>query len=67
MGWNGIHVDDKRGGDNVHIDRNGVYVNGERYDKGIFLRMGVPMATVVCILLLDVSMVHGIRAGFYFC
>lgn len=59
VGWNGIHVDDKRGGDNVHIDRNGVYVNGERYDKGIFLRMGVPMATVVCIAYLIIGCVYG--------
>lgn len=33
VGWDGIHVDDKKKGDNVHIDKNGVYVNGERKDK----------------------------------
>ncbi|MDY2699164.1 MAG: helix-turn-helix transcriptional regulator [Lachnospiraceae bacterium] len=33
VGWDGIHVDDKKKGDNVHIDRKGVYVNGEKYDK----------------------------------
>ncbi len=33
VGWNGIHVDDKKKGENVHIDKKGVYVNGEKYDK----------------------------------
>lgn len=36
VGWDGIHVDDKKKGDNVHIDKNGVYVNGEQYDKEWF-------------------------------
>lgn len=36
VGWNGIHVDDRKKGDNVHIDKNGVYVNGEKYDKEWF-------------------------------
>ncbi|MGN1180386.1 MAG: hypothetical protein ACI4SD_04160, partial [Suilimivivens sp.] len=36
VGWDGIHVDDKKKGDNVHIDKNGVYVNGEKYDKEWF-------------------------------
>ena len=33
VGWDGIHVDDKKKGDNVHIDKKGVYVNGEKYDR----------------------------------
>ncbi|MDE5909627.1 MAG: helix-turn-helix transcriptional regulator [Lachnospiraceae bacterium] len=33
VGWDGIHVDDKKKGDNVHIDKQGVYVNGKKYDK----------------------------------
>lgn len=36
VGWDGIHVDDRNKGDNVHIDKNGVYVNGEKYDKEWF-------------------------------
>lgn len=36
VGWDGIHVDDSKKGDNVHIDKNGVYVNGKKYDKGWF-------------------------------
>lgn len=33
VGWDGIHVDDRKKGENVHIDKRGVYVNGEKYDK----------------------------------
>lgn len=33
VGWDGIHVDDKKKGDNVHINKNGVFVNGQKYDK----------------------------------
>ena len=36
VGWDGIHVDDKKKGDNVHIDKTGVYVNGQKYDKEWF-------------------------------
>ena len=36
VGWDGIHVDDKKKGDNVDIDKNGVYVNGQKYDKEWF-------------------------------
>jgi len=36
VGWNGIHVDDKKKDDHVHIDKNGVYVNGQKYDKEWF-------------------------------
>ncbi len=36
VGWDGIHVDDKKNRDNVHIDKKGVYVNGQKYDKEWF-------------------------------
>ncbi len=50
IGWNGIHVDDKEKGDNVHIDRKGVYVNGKKYDRySIFFR-NFPFAALICIL-----------------
>ena len=50
IGWNGIHVDDKEKGDNVHIDRKGVYVNGKKYDGySIFFR-NFPFAALICIL-----------------
>lgn len=34
VGWNGIHVEEKkRGRNSVHIDKEGVFVNGKEYDK----------------------------------
>ncbi len=33
VGWDGIHVTEKNG-DNVHIDRNGIFVNGEQKHWG---------------------------------
>lgn len=36
VGWDGIHVDNGKDGDNVHIDKDGVYVNGKKYDKEWF-------------------------------
>ena len=36
VGWSGIHVDDPAGGEeveSVHIDKKGVFINGEKYDK----------------------------------
>lgn len=49
VGWNGIHVTE-RGGDNVHVDKNGVYVNGERKDKEwIFHHAHFPIAVIVVI------------------
>ncbi len=33
VGWDGIHVGDQKRGDNVQIDRGGVYVNGKKYDR----------------------------------
>lgn len=50
VGWNGIHVDDKKEGDSVHIDKKGVYVNGERYDKDWFAHHAhFPMFLVILI------------------
>ncbi|MDE7332283.1 MAG: helix-turn-helix domain-containing protein [Lachnospiraceae bacterium] len=59
VGWSGIHVDDKRGGDSVHVDRNGVYINGEKYDGNIFLKAGFPMATAICIVYLSIGCAFG--------
>ncbi len=56
VGWDGIHVDDKRKGDNVHIDKNGVYVNGEKYDKDwVSHHHHFPMWLVVIILYLIIG------------
>lgn len=51
VGWDGIHVDDKNQGDNVHIDKNGVYVNGQKYDKEWFSHHHhFPMWIVITVL-----------------
>ncbi len=53
VGWSGIHVDDKKGGDNVHIDKNGVYVNGEKQEKQWFTDHNhFPMFLVIVIVYL---------------
>lgn len=50
VGWDGIHVDDRKKGDSVHIDKNGVYVNGEKYEKDWFTHHAhFPMALVIVI------------------
>lgn len=50
VGWNGIHVDDKKKGDSVHIDKKGIYVNGEHYDKDWFVHHAhFPMFLVIMI------------------
>lgn len=36
VGWDGIHVDDRKAGNHVQIDKNGVYVNGKKYDEEWF-------------------------------
>lgn len=33
VGWDGIHVEDMKKEESVHVDKNGVYVNGEKYDR----------------------------------
>jgi len=58
VGWNGIHVEDKKKGDNVHIDKNGVYVNGQKYDKNWFAHHHhFPMWLVIIILYLIIGVV----------
>lgn len=50
VGWDGIHVDDRKKGENVHIDKKGVYVNGEKYDKSWFSHHAhFPMFLVIII------------------
>lgn len=58
VGWDGIHVDDKKKGDNVHIDKKGVYVNGEKYDKEwIAHHAHFPVAILMVILYLIIGCV----------
>ena len=58
VGWDGIHVDDKNQGDNVHIDKSGVYVNGQKYDKEWFSHHHhFPMWIVITILYLIIGVI----------
>lgn len=58
VGWSGIHVDDKRKDDHVHIDKSGVYVNGERYDKKWhFHYHSFPMWIVISVLYIVIGVV----------
>lgn len=51
VGWDGIHVDDRKKGDDVHIDGKGVYVNGKKYDRKRYERYyKLPMPALVVIL-----------------
>ena len=38
VSWRGIHVNDKRNDNEVHIDRNGIRVNGDKAECHIFTR-----------------------------
>lgn len=56
VGWDGIHVDDRKKGENVHIDKKGVYVNGEKYDKDWFSHHAhFPMFLVITIAYLIIG------------
>lgn len=60
VGWDGIHVDDKKKGDNVHIDKKGVYVNGEKYDKEWFSHHAhFPMFLIITIAYFIIGCVYG--------
>lgn len=60
VGWDGIHVDDKKKGDNVHIDKQGVYVNGEKYDKKWFSHHAhFPMFLVITIVYIVIGCAYG--------
>lgn len=50
VGWDGIHVGDRKSGDGVHIDKKGVYVNGEKYDKPIITHhKHFPVALIIIV------------------
>ena len=51
IGWDGIHVEDKNKEESVHIDKRGVYVNGEKYEKDRFFYYAhFPMFMVIIIV-----------------
>lgn len=60
VGWDGIHVDDKAKGDSVHIDKQGVYVNGEKYDKEWWAHhVHFPMTLTVTIVYIIIGCAFG--------
>lgn len=60
VGWDGIHVDDKKKGDSVHIDKQGVYVNGEKQDKKWFSHHAhFPMLLVITIAYIVIGCAYG--------
>ena len=59
VGWDGIHVDDYTDGDNVHIDKNGVYVNGEKYSGREFFLHRFPMTATIVIAYFVIGCVFG--------
>ncbi len=60
VGWDGIHVDDRKTGDNVQVDKAGVYVNGKKYNKAqLFAYHQFPAAALIVILYLLVGIFGG--------
>lgn len=61
VGWSGIHVEDNRGkGDTVHIDKNGIFVNNEKYDMDWFTHHGhFPMFLTVLVVYALIGCVWG--------
>lgn len=55
VGWNGIHVDDRNSKENIHIDKDGVYVNGKKYDKIWMLHQHFPFSIIIIILYLIIG------------
>jgi len=58
VGWDGIHVDDKVKGDNVDIDKNGVYVNGKEYKGCRFSLQLFPMAMIIIVAYFSIGCIY---------
>lgn len=56
VGWHGIHVEDNKRNDSVHIDKEGIYVNGERYDKKWHYKYQFPalLITIIVFILIGI-------------
>lgn len=52
MGWDGIHVSSSGEGDDVHIDKNGIVVNGEKYNLWL---SGFPMTLLIVIVYVSIG------------
>lgn len=58
VGWDGIHVDDREQGNRVDVDKNGVYVNGEKKEKHLFTNYHhFPMFLLILIVYLFIGCV----------
>lgn len=59
VGWDGIHVDERDGDNvhNVHIDKNGVYVDGEKKEKHWFTHNHFPVTMTIIIVYLLIGCV----------
>lgn len=53
IGWDGIHVNDKKKGEDVQIDKGGVFINGKKYEGWkISWLWSFPFTAVICIVYL---------------
>jgi transcriptional regulator with XRE-family HTH domain/uncharacterized membrane protein len=58
VGWDGIHVDDRSSNDKVNIDKDGVFVNGVKYEGHWYKehqKQKFPMAMVIIIAYILIS------------
>lgn len=58
VGWDGIHVDDRKSSDKVNIDKDGVFVNGVKYDGEWYKEnqhQKFPMAIIITIIYILIS------------
>ena len=53
IGWDGIHVNDRKKGENVDIDKEGVFINGEKWEgwKNSWI-WSFPLPAVICVVYL---------------
>ncbi len=60
IGWDGIHVNDRKKGENVDIDKEGVFINGKKWEgwKMCWL-WSFPFTAVICIAYLIIGFMFG--------
>ena len=59
VGWNGIHVEDNAKGDDVHIDKKGVYINGEKYNGRMYFLFRFPMGLLITVVYFLIGCLYG--------
>ncbi len=58
VGWNGIHVDDKKENTKVDVDSNGVFIDGKQYDHDDFIthnKKSFPIASILILVYLFIG------------